>query len=72
MFTGFSTSLLNSIMVRGWDFKITEISKFSCDVLDLGSNRTVLFSALVKKRGETDRLCDSKAEALRRSNISYF
>lgn len=58
-------------MVRGWDFKITEISKFSCDVLDLGSNRTVLFSALVKKK-EIDRLCDSKAEALRRSNISYF
>ena len=50
MFTGFSTSLLNSIMVRGWDFKISEISKFSCDVLDLGRNRTVLFSALVKKR----------------------
>lgn len=55
MFTGFSTSLLNSIMVRGWDFKIS-ISKFSCDVLDLGRNRTVLFSALVnKKSGEIDR-----------------
>lgn len=61
MFTGFSTSLLNSIMVRGWDFKISEISKFSCDILDLGTVPIELF--FFQRYGEIHRLCDCKAEA---------